>query len=70
MKGLDCLLVMLGGAVVGATAALLLAPCSGKEMRAQVCQMMKKKGVPCCKEEFDRMVESIEKGENIVDDKM
>lgn len=60
MKGLDCMLVMLGGAVVGATAALLLAPCSGKEMRKRVCHMMKKKGMPCCKEELDKLVEEFE----------
>lgn len=57
MKGLDCMLVMLGGAVVGATAALLLAPCTGKEMRKHVCHMMKKKGIPCCKEELEQFVE-------------
>lgn len=58
MKGLDCVLAMLGGAVVGAAVTLLLAPCSGKEMRKNLCQVMKKKGIPCCKESLEKWAEN------------
>ena len=60
MKGLDCLLAMAGGAVIGAVVALMLAPCDGKEMREKVCGLMKKKGLPCSKEELDQLVEKFE----------
>lgn len=65
MKVLDCMMVLLGGATIGATTALLLAPCSGKEMRKKLCDMMKKKGSRCCKEELDRLVEKVESNETL-----
>lgn len=57
------MLVMLGGAAIGAAVALLLAPCSGKEMRKNVCQVMKKKGIPCCKESLEKWAENTESNE-------
>ena len=41
MKGIECVVTLLGGAVLGAAAALLFAPCSGKEMRERMCGMMR-----------------------------
>lgn len=61
MKGLDCMMIMLGGIAIGAAATLLLAPCSGKEMRKHVCQLMKKEGIPChCEEDIAKWVEKAE----------
>lgn len=60
MKGLDCVLTMLGGVALGAAVTLMLAPCSGKEMRKHVCKMMKKEGIPChCEEEMDKWVDKL-----------
>lgn len=41
MKGIECVVTLLGGAVVGAAMALLFTPCTGKEMRERVCGMMR-----------------------------
>ncbi len=61
MKGLDCVLIMLGGIAVGAAATLLLAPCSGKEMRKHVCKLMKKEGIPChCEDEMNKWEDKLE----------
>lgn len=47
MKGIECVVAMLGGAAMGAAVALLLAPCDGKQMREQLCEMMRQKCHAC-----------------------
>ena len=42
------LLALLGGAVVGATAALMLAPKSGRELRAEIAAIAREKLVDEC----------------------
>ena len=61
MKGLNVLYAFLGGAIVGAGAALLFAPESGEDVRGQIRQMLKKYGVcKCTKEEqLEEIVDEI-----------
>ena len=42
-SGTKMLLALLGGAVVGATAALMLAPKSGRELRAEIAAIAREK---------------------------
>ncbi len=51
MKVLECMLTLVGGAVIGACAALLLAPCKGSEMRKRICDCVRKNCSSCCNEE-------------------
>ena len=52
MRGLNILSAFLGGAIVGAGAALLFAPEKGEDMRGQINHLLKKYGVcKCTKEE-------------------
>lgn len=61
MRSLNILYAFLGGAIVGAGAALLFAPEKGEDMREQIRQLLKKYGV--CKstkqEELEELVEEI-----------
>ncbi len=61
MRPLNLLYAFLGGAIVGAGAALLLAPEKGEDMRAQIKTLLRKYGI--CKsskeEELDAIVDQI-----------
>lgn len=60
MKGLNLAIAALGGALVGAAAALLLAPEKGEETRRRIREFVKDK-CPFAKEsEAERIVEQIE----------
>lgn len=48
-----------GGALVGATAALLLAPKSGAELRAQIAELAREKGLCLNKEELEAFVNKV-----------
>lgn len=50
------LYAFLGGAVVGAAAAILFAPTDGADMRKKVKNLLKKKGVKISDEEVDDLV--------------
>ena len=61
MRGLNILSAFLGGAIVGAGAALLFAPEKGEDLRGQIKHLLKKYGVcKCSKEEdLDTIVDEI-----------
>ena len=61
MRGLNLLYAFLGGAIVGAGAALLLAPEKGEDMRAEIKSLLRKYGICKCSkdEESDAIVEQI-----------
>lgn len=46
---------LLGGAAMGAVAALLLAPKSGAETRQQIIDIVREKGIKLNKEELDAL---------------
>lgn len=46
----------LGGALVGAGAALLFAPEKGEDVREKLCKMLRKKGIRISDEEVDELV--------------
>lgn len=60
MKALEITLAALGGAVVGAAAALLIAPQSGRRTRAQLRSFIREK-CPCAHaSEVDRIADELE----------
>ena len=61
MRGLNILSAFLGGAIVGAGAALLFAPEKGEDLRGQIKHLLKKYGVCKCTkgEELDTIVDEI-----------
>ena len=61
MRPLNLLYAFLGGAIVGAGAALLFAPEKGEDLRAQIRQLLKKYGVCKCtkEEELEELVDEI-----------
>ena len=56
MKALNILYAFLGGAIVGCSAALLLAPEKGADVRAKICSLLKKKGIKISDDEVDALV--------------
>ena len=56
MKGLNLLYALLGGAIVGCTAALLFAPTKGEDLRTKICELLHRKGVKLCDSEVDALV--------------
>ena len=61
MRGLNLLYAFLGGAIVGAGAALLFAPEKGDDFRDQIKHLLKKYGVCKCskEEELETIVDEI-----------
>lgn len=59
MSKLGILYAFLGGAIVGAGAALLFAPEKGEELRAQIKELLRKKGLCCCDSEVDELIAEI-----------
>lgn len=49
----------LGGALVGAGAALLFAPEKGEDLRARIKEALRKKGIMCSESEIDALVEQL-----------
>lgn len=59
MKGLSVLYAFLGGAIVGATAAILFAPEKGSDLRARIKEMLKKNGIDFSDDEVEQLVKQI-----------
>ena len=49
----------LGGAIVGAGAAILFAPEKGEDLRARIKDLLRKKGIFCSDSEIDALVEQL-----------
>ena len=63
MKSLNILYAFLGGALVGCTAALLFAPEKGENVRAKICDLVKKKGIKISDAEVDALVAELARAE-------
>lgn len=63
MKALNILYAFLGGAIVGCSAALLLAPEKGAEVRSKICNILKKKGIKISDDEVDQLVAELANAE-------
>lgn len=63
MKSLNILYAFLGGAIVGCSAALLLAPEKGADVRAKICSIIKKKGIKISDDEVDQLVAELANAE-------
>ena len=59
MRGLTLLYSFLGGAIVGAGAALLLTPEKGVDVRRRIKELLRKKGILCSETEIDALVEQL-----------
>jgi hypothetical protein len=61
MRSLNLLYAFLGGAIVGAGAALLFAPEKGDELRGEIKELLKKYGICKCtkQEEIEELVDEI-----------
>ena len=57
--GTKMLLALLGGAVVGATAALMLAPKSGRELRAEIAAFAREKYSQLSLDEISKVVDKV-----------
>lgn len=56
MKPLTLLYAFLGGAIVGCSAALLLAPEKGADLREKICKTLRRKGIKISDSEVDELV--------------
>ena len=59
MNNTSILYAFLGGAVVGAGAALLFAPEKGEQLRGRIKELLRKKGLLCTDNEIDALVEQL-----------
>ena len=59
MSNLSLLYAFIGGAIVGAGAAVLFAPEKGEDIRARIADLLRKKGVICSDNEIDALVEQL-----------
>ncbi len=59
MSNLTILYAFLGGAIVGAGAALLLAPEKGEDTRRRIKDVLRQKGILCSDTEIDALVEQL-----------
>lgn len=56
MRNLGLLYAFLGGAIVGAGAAILFAPAKGSDLRAKICAILRRKGIKISDSEVDQLV--------------
>lgn len=49
----------MGGAIVGAGAAVLFAPEKGEDLRRRIKDVLRKKGILCTENEIDALVEQL-----------
>ena len=59
MRGLSLLYAFLGGALVGASAAILFAPEKGSDLRSRIKEMLKKSGIDFSDDEVEQLVKQI-----------
>ena len=59
MSNLSLLYAFIGGAIVGAGAAVLFAPERGEDIRARIADLLRKKGIICSDNEIDALVEQL-----------
>ena len=59
MSTLSMLYAFIGGAIVGAGAAILFAPEKGEDVRARIADLLRKKGILCSDNEIDALVEQL-----------
>lgn len=59
MGNLGLLYAFLGGAIVGAGAAVLYAPEKGEETRRRIKELLRKRGILCTESEIDALVEQL-----------
>lgn len=51
----------IGGAIVGAGAAVLFAPEKGEDLRRRICNILREKGIMCSETDVDALVEKLTK---------
>lgn len=56
---LNILYAFLGGAIVGAGAAILFAPEKGEDLRLRIKELLRRKGLICSDDEIDALVEQL-----------
>lgn len=56
MKALNILYAFLGGAIVGAGAAILFAPEKGEDLRERIMKVLRRKGIKITDDEVDLLV--------------
>ncbi|MBD5314304.1 MAG: YtxH domain-containing protein [Duncaniella sp.] len=59
MSNLSLLYAFIGGAIVGAGAAILFAPEKGEDVRSRIAELLRKKGIICSDNEIDALVEQL-----------
>lgn len=60
-NNLGLISAFLGGAIVGAGAALLFAPERGEDLRARICRVLRERGIMCSETDVDELVEKLTK---------
>lgn len=58
-NNLGILYACLGGAIVGAGAALLFAPEKGADLRKRIVELLRSKGIICSESDVDELVEQL-----------
>lgn len=58
-NSLGIISAFLGGAIVGAGAALLFAPEKGADLRKRICDLLRKRGIICTESDVDALVEQL-----------
>ena len=60
MKNLDIVMAVVGGALVGASLGLLFAPKKGDDLRDEIMEYLKEKGVNLKKSKLDKLVDELQ----------
>lgn len=58
-NNLSVLYAFIGGALIGAAAAVLYAPTKGSDLRHKIKEALQKKGIICTQSEIDALVEQL-----------